>query len=60
MIIKTKCPFCKAVTELEVPNDGYKAWRQGMLVQKAFPDLSVDDRERLISGTCPKCWEETF
>ena len=31
-----------------------------MLIQDAFPELSKEDRERLITGICPKCWKELF
>lgn len=30
------------------------------LVQEIFPDLSIGDRELLISGTCNTCWQELF
>jgi hypothetical protein len=26
-------------------------------VQEAFPDLSDDDRERMLTGICPQCWD---
>jgi hypothetical protein len=29
-------------------------------VQEIFPDLSVGDRELLISGTCDTCWQKMF
>lgn len=32
------------------------AWRMGMLIQEALPELSAEDREFLISGLCPDCW----
>ena len=38
----------------------YLDWSEGELVQIAFPYLSAEERETLISGICPKCWDETF
>ncbi len=35
-------------------------WQEGELAQNAFPYLSADEREMLISGVCPKCWAKTF
>ena len=35
-------------------------WQEGSLIQDAMPYLSADDRELLISGTCPDCWVEMF
>lgn len=32
----------------------------GLKVQEAFPDMSADDREFLISGCSPKGWNELF
>jgi hypothetical protein len=28
-----------------------------LLVQEAFPELSANDREFIISGICPECWD---
>lgn len=60
MIVAVPCPFCHDVAELEVPTEGFMAWQSGELIQNALPELSADDREQLISGTCPKCWDELF
>ena len=40
--------------ELEMPRS------QRRYVQDIFPDLSVGDRELLISGTCNTCWQKLF
>ena len=59
--IETRCPFCGQTHEVEVYEADYMAWEFGDIkAQDAFPYLSVADRERLISGICPECWEETF
>lgn len=39
--------------------DLYK-YHQGALIQDAFPDVSVDDREFMISGVSPEGWKFTF
>jgi hypothetical protein len=36
------------------------AFAKGALVQDAFPFLSPDEREMLISGTHPECWTAMF
>lgn len=58
--IITACPFCGHANEVEVNEMDYLDWQDGMLVQEAFPYLSADEREMLISGICPKCWEKMF
>lgn len=55
------CPLCGNTSYLTVPTDGYTAWKlHGVLVQDAFPQLSAEDRELLISGICPTCWDNLF
>tara|TARA_B100000780_G_C20988109_1_gene395067 strand:+ start:124 stop:300 length:177 start_codon:yes stop_codon:yes gene_type:complete len=36
----------------------YALWQRGMLIQDAMPDVTVDEREFLISGIYPGEWEE--
>lgn len=38
----------------------FDAWKQGALIQDAFPDLGDDERELLISGVCGKCFDSMF
>ena len=53
--VVTQCPFCGRGNEIEVNEADYWDWDDGMLVQDAFPYLSADEREMLISGICPTC-----
>jgi hypothetical protein len=48
--------MCGKSTNIEYDIDGYKAWKEGALIQDAFPDMSADDRETLISGLDPECF----
>ena len=41
-----------------VKNEDYKRWEEGAYVQDAFPYLSPEQREILISGITPKMWDE--
>ena len=58
--IITRCPFCCFVNEVEVNEMDYLDWSDGELAQVAFPYLSADEREMLISGICPDCWDGMF
>ena len=58
--VVTVCPFCGKVNEVGVNEMDYWDWQDGALVQNAFPYLSADEREALISGICPKCWNKMF
>ena len=58
--VVTRCPFCGHANFVEVNEDDYDDWQDGVAVQVAFPYLSADEREMLISGICPTCWARTF
>lgn len=58
--IVTECPFCGHANFVEVNEDDYLDWQDGKLAQDAFPYLSADEREMLISGICPTCWDGMF
>jgi hypothetical protein len=36
------------------------AWEDGVLIQDAFPDLSDDDREFIMTGITPEEWDAAF
>ena len=55
--IKTTCPICNKehiVNVQEKDWDNYK--NNNELVQNAFPYLTADERELLITGICNDCW----
>jgi hypothetical protein len=56
--LSRSCVGCKGFYDIIVESSDYKAWRDGMLIQTAFPYLSVDLREILISGICGICFDE--
>lgn len=54
------CVFCHNDHIVSVKKEDYWAWQNGKHAQDAFPYLSVNDREMLISGICPTCWNKMF
>lgn len=38
----------------------YQSWADGALIQDAFPTLSADEREFLLTGCTPEEWAEMF
>ncbi len=55
------CCMCGAEKTLTVNPIGYLQWKgKQALIQDALPELSKEDRELLISGTCGECWEKMF
>ena len=51
---------CGQRSELDVNEAAHLAWRHGALIQDAFPGLSPDERELLMTGTHPACWDAMF
>lgn len=54
------CFRCRNATIVYVPVAGYAAWKSGVLIQEAFPTMPAPDREMLITGTHPECWNLMF
>lgn len=60
-IVEVTCVNCKTHHTITVPTDGYKRWATGQAkIQDALPMLSEDERELLMSGICPRCWDKIF
>ena len=60
MKIQRECPHCHKLQIINVDDNQYNDWLAGKNIQRAFPDLSPNQREILMSGICPECWEEIF
>ena len=58
MKIQRICPYCGRLQILEVNENQYNDYLAGKPIQVAFPDSSPDDRELILSGICPECWED--
>lgn len=54
------CVVTGAPVTVVVPAAGLHAYRAGALMQDAFPAMSADDREFLMSGMSPMGWAATF
>ena len=54
------CPECGESSVITLPLNGYRAWRAGAYIQEAFRTMSAADREMLITGTHPVCWDKLF
>ena len=54
------CRQCGKQFFIAVLREDYDKYEKGALVQDAFPYLSADNREMIISQTCPECWVNIF
>ena len=57
-LVQVQCPVCMEQAHVIVPLSGYLRWQEGELIQDVMPSVSADDRERLITGICPSCWDK--
>lgn len=55
-----ECMVCGKGSAMTLDAKAFDAWRAGTLVQVAFPRLTADERELMISGTHGPCWEKMF
>ena len=60
LLITNPCPYCGTISKVAVPESGLRQWKSGTRIQDALPMLSADEREILMSGVCPKCWDDVF
>jgi hypothetical protein len=59
-VATARCVHCGRPGEVTMPKEAYKKWKAGAFVQQAWPEGSAGEREQLINGTHPKCFDEMF
>jgi hypothetical protein len=66
MIVTRKSCFTGKLNQMSIDMDpqafetALREWEGGKLIQEAFPDLSADEREFLMTGSTPAEWQEIF
>lgn len=56
-VVVRDCMFCGKESRITVPGQGLWAWEHGTFAQDAFPDLTPAEREMVMTGTHPECWD---
>lgn len=56
--LRLECMWCQRRVDVVVDDAAYLRWQAGELIQRAMPSLSAEQREMLVSGTCPTCWNK--
>lgn len=57
--VRCVCPDCHGENFVEVYSDDIVRWKaEGAMIQDAFPYLDEDERELLMTGICPPCWDK--
>lgn len=60
-IVACVCPICGKEQDIRVNEEDYLNFKNHVLLAyEAFPYLSADEREAVISGVCPTCWDEMW
>ena len=55
------CIHCEAKHIFKLSSTDYDdVFYKRRFMQEIFPELSMDQRELMISGTCKSCWDEIF
>lgn len=61
IVVRTKpCHVCGNYELWSLNRKAVESWQSGEYIQNAFPDMSMEDREVLITGTHPACWNKLF
>ena len=60
--LKVQCRMCRKVHTLMVGVEDYLMFDMPNRphIQDIFPYLTPAERELLISGICPECWDKLF
>ena len=59
-ITSLPCRTCEQTISLEINGQALFQLNQGAGAMTVLPDVSVDVRERFMSGYCPPCWTALF
>lgn len=54
------CISCQNVSIMILAKESYMKWKKEVYVQQAFPYLSADQREMIINGMHPECFDKLF
>jgi hypothetical protein len=61
IVVRTKtCTVCGEYEVWSLDRELVNRWQGGENIQDVFPDMNEGDRELLISGTHPACWDKLF
>jgi hypothetical protein len=55
-----KCVVCDTKHTIMVTDVDVADWQDGMFAQDAFPYLTADERELILSQTCGSCFDKIY
>ncbi len=45
---------------LDITKEQLRSWHNGELIQNAMPNLTIDEREFIMTGITPDSWSKLF
>ena len=61
VIMKTPiCGVCNNYELISLDREAAEKWAAGGLIQECFPTMTAAEREVLITGIHPACWDSLF
>lgn len=60
VFITNSCIHCKKDNQIRISRADYNRRMRGDFAQDIWPNLPIDDRELIISGTHSECWNAIF
>lgn len=62
MIIIRKSPITGKINEMDidVTEEEMDKWRSGVVIQRAMPNLTPDEREFILTGCTSEDWDNMF
>jgi hypothetical protein len=62
MQITKRSPFSgkEHTMDIDVTKSQLKSWKDGKMIQDAFPHLTADEREFLLTGITKEEWDAEF
>ena len=58
---RNQCRHCKKTNHIKLNKEQFLAWTTGgLLIQNAFPQLTPEERDLILMGFHPECWDIVF
>jgi hypothetical protein len=57
-VLHRTCNYCKEHYCIVVEEEAHDRWKAGALIQDAFPNLSIDQREAIMTGYHSECFDK--
>jgi len=58
--LNIRCIECNKVFYINVYKKDIELYKKGVLAQSAFPYLTINERELIISNMCGSCFDKIF